>query len=213
MRIVVFGAGVQGTLFAVRLSLGGHEVSLVARGLRAAQLARYGAIIEDTRSGRRWRAELPVSEKLEPDCAAELCLVTVRREQLESVLPISAARRKSRDLFSSSITPTGLSLFMRLWDAIEWFPPSPASPAGSKTMSIISSKFRSKRRLSKRLRRTSLPFSARQGFVFGRSRTWTLGFVATRYSLRRLAALFARRTATQGSSPTIATPLGHSFWR
>jgi ketopantoate reductase len=25
MRIVVFGAGVQGTLFAVRLSLGGHD--------------------------------------------------------------------------------------------------------------------------------------------------------------------------------------------
>ncbi len=81
------GPGVQGTLFAVRLSLGGHEVSLVARGSRAAQLARCGAIIEDIRSGRRWRAELPVSEKLEPDCAAELCLVTVRREQLESVLP------------------------------------------------------------------------------------------------------------------------------
>ena len=93
------GPGVQGTLFAVRLSLGGHEVSLVARGSRAAQLARCGAIIEDIRSGRRWRAELPVSEKLELDCAAELCLVTVRREQLESVLPIFAATQIPRFVF------------------------------------------------------------------------------------------------------------------
>jgi 2-dehydropantoate 2-reductase len=99
MRIVVFGAGVQGTLFAVRLSLGGHEVRLVARGSRAAQLARCGAIIEDIRSGRRWRANLPVSETLEPDCAAELCLVTVRREQLESVLPILAATQIPRFVF------------------------------------------------------------------------------------------------------------------
>ena len=168
MRIVVFGAGVQGTLFAVRLSQGGHEVSLVARGSRAAQLARCGAMIEDIRSGRGWRAELPVSETLEPDCAAELCLVTVRRESNLKAFCLYSPRRKSRDLFFSSITPTGLSLFMRLWDANEWFPRSPASPAGSKTMSIISSKSRSKRRLSKRLRRTSSPFSARQGFVFGR---------------------------------------------
>jgi 2-dehydropantoate 2-reductase len=99
MRIVVFGAGVQGTLFAVRLSLSGHDVSLVARGSRAAELARGGAAIEDIRSGRLWRADLPVSEKLEPDCAAELCLVTVRREQLESVLPIFAATQIPRFVF------------------------------------------------------------------------------------------------------------------
>jgi 2-dehydropantoate 2-reductase len=99
MRIVVFGAGVQGTLFAVRLSLGGHEVSLVTRGSRAAQLARCGAIIEDIGSGRRWHAELPTSEELEHDCPAELCLVTVRREQLESVLPIFEATQIPRFVF------------------------------------------------------------------------------------------------------------------
>jgi 2-dehydropantoate 2-reductase len=99
MRIVVFGAGVQGTLFAVRLSLGGHEVRLVARGSRATQLARCGAIIEDIRSGRRWRADLAVSATLEPDCAAELCLVTVRREQLEGVLSILAATQIPRFVF------------------------------------------------------------------------------------------------------------------
>jgi 2-dehydropantoate 2-reductase len=113
MRIVVFGAGVQGTLFAVRLALGGHEISLVAREARAVQLARSGAIIEDIRSGRRWRAELPVSERLEPNCEAELCLVTVRREQLEAFC-LCSPQRRSRDLFFSSIMPTGPSFFTRL---------------------------------------------------------------------------------------------------
>jgi 2-dehydropantoate 2-reductase len=99
MRIAVFGAGVQGTLFAVRLSLARHEVELVARGSRATELRDFGAVIEDLRSGQRWRAQLPVSESLDPNSAAELCLVTVRREQLENVLPILAATRIPRFVF------------------------------------------------------------------------------------------------------------------
>jgi 2-dehydropantoate 2-reductase len=99
MRIVVFGAGVQGTVFAVRLSLAGHEVRLVARGSRANELRSSGAVIEDIRSGRQWRAELPVSEGLNPDYTADLCLVTVRREQLEKVLPNFAATPIPRFVF------------------------------------------------------------------------------------------------------------------
>jgi ketopantoate reductase len=37
-----------------------------------------------------WRKVLPVLEKLPPDVAADVCLVTVRREQIETVLPILA---------------------------------------------------------------------------------------------------------------------------
>jgi 2-dehydropantoate 2-reductase len=99
MRIVVFGAGVQGTVFAVRLSLAGHEVRLVARGSRANELRGSGAVIEDIRSGRQWRAELPMSESLNTDFTADLCLVTVRREQLENVLPIFAATAIPRFVF------------------------------------------------------------------------------------------------------------------
>jgi len=37
-NIVVFGSGVQGTLFGVRLQAAGHHVTLIARGNRAEQL-------------------------------------------------------------------------------------------------------------------------------------------------------------------------------
>jgi ketopantoate reductase len=46
VNIVVFGAGMQGTLYGVRLASAGHRVILVARGQRAAELRRRGAVIE-----------------------------------------------------------------------------------------------------------------------------------------------------------------------
>ena len=51
MRNVV-GVGVQATIFVVRLSGAGHEVMLIARGSRPAELERRGAITENIRSRR-----------------------------------------------------------------------------------------------------------------------------------------------------------------
>jgi len=85
------GAGVQGTLYGVRLALRGHSVTLVARSRRAAELREQGAVIEHASSGQRQVMPLPVSEQLPPHLRADLCLVTVRREQLMNVLPLLAA--------------------------------------------------------------------------------------------------------------------------
>jgi NAD(P)-dependent dehydrogenase (short-subunit alcohol dehydrogenase family) len=87
LRIVVLGAGVQGTVFAVRLALAGHQVTLVSRPERAIELRREGAAIQDLKNMRICTKTLPVLERLPPDIPAELCLVTVRREQIETVLP------------------------------------------------------------------------------------------------------------------------------
>src|ERR1700676_1161748 len=87
MKIVILGAGVQGTLYGVRLARAGHDVTLVARGLRAKELRAQGAVIQHAITGRRDTVHLPVSEMLSSDADADLCLVTVRREQLPTVLP------------------------------------------------------------------------------------------------------------------------------
>jgi 2-dehydropantoate 2-reductase len=86
LRIVILGAGVQGTVFAVRLSIVGHQVTLVARPDRAAELRREGASIQDAATSLIRTRVLPVFEKLSPDMVADMCLVTVRREQMETVL-------------------------------------------------------------------------------------------------------------------------------
>ena len=45
--ILVYGAGVIGTLYAARLQDGGNHVTVVARGQRLADIRRYGLELED----------------------------------------------------------------------------------------------------------------------------------------------------------------------
>ena len=86
MQIVVVGAGVQGTLYGVRLARAGHAVTLIARGRRAQELRHLGAVIEHALTGEREMRRLPVAPALTPEMSADLCLVTVRREQLAGTL-------------------------------------------------------------------------------------------------------------------------------
>jgi 2-dehydropantoate 2-reductase len=100
MTIMILGAGVQGTLLGVRLARAGHSVTLIARGNRAAELRAGGAAVRNAITGRSDTMHLPVVEKLASNTRADLCLVVVRREQIEEVLPdLRAASAIKRTIF------------------------------------------------------------------------------------------------------------------
>jgi ketopantoate reductase len=86
LKIVILGAGVQGTVFAVRLALAGHHVTLISRPARARELRDAGVTIQNAETSRIYTKVLPVLESLPPDFFADICLVTVRREQIQTVL-------------------------------------------------------------------------------------------------------------------------------
>jgi 2-dehydropantoate 2-reductase len=86
MNVLVFGAGVQGTLYGLRLAQAGHSVTLIARGPRAAELRRFGAVIRNAATGYSESLNLPVSEIIPKGQRADLCFVFVRREQIDSAL-------------------------------------------------------------------------------------------------------------------------------
>lgn len=83
-RVSVVGAGAIGSSLAFLLSKAGHQVSVVARGERLAQLRRDGAIV--TVQGDR-----AVVEVVEAVGAADLILVPVRPWQIEALLPMLKA--------------------------------------------------------------------------------------------------------------------------
>ena len=87
MKYVVLGIGVQGSVYAAKLAAVGCDVSLVARGRRAAELRANGIVVEHAFSKQRNVVRLPVIDRLDARVAADVCLVTVRREQLDAVLP------------------------------------------------------------------------------------------------------------------------------
>jgi 2-dehydropantoate 2-reductase len=93
MQILVFGAGVLGSLFAARLHEAGHDVHLLARGARLAQLREHGVVLIDALTERRTVTPVPLVERLDPDDAYDCVLVPVRKNQIPGVLPVLAANR------------------------------------------------------------------------------------------------------------------------
>ncbi|HOG46091.1 MAG TPA: 2-dehydropantoate 2-reductase N-terminal domain-containing protein [Anaerolineae bacterium] len=94
MDILVFGAGVLGTLYATRLQEAGHRVSLVARGARLAELREHGIVLESAQSGRWTAVGVNIVEALAPDDRYDLAIVLVRHDQLAGALPTLAANRR-----------------------------------------------------------------------------------------------------------------------
>lgn len=102
MRLLVFGAGVLGTLYAARLHGAGHDVTLLARGSRAAELEEHGIILEEEETGRRTQTRLPIITTLGADDRYDAILVLVRRDQMESTLPALAANDSPSIIFMSN---------------------------------------------------------------------------------------------------------------
>ncbi len=84
MRLLVYGAGVTGSLFSARLHEAGHDVSLLARGERLAVLRRHGVQIAEGDSPAVRRVPVPVVEH--PAGRYDLIAVFVRTHQVDAVL-------------------------------------------------------------------------------------------------------------------------------
>ena len=88
MNILVYGAGVVGTLYAARLRGAGHQVTVLARGVRLADIRRNGLVLDDVVTGNRTITRVAVAEQLLAEDCYDMALVAVRRDQLASIMPI-----------------------------------------------------------------------------------------------------------------------------
>jgi len=107
MTILVYGAGVLGSVYAARLHDAGHAVSILARGQRLADLRAHGIVLDDARTGARTTTRIPVVERLAPDDAYDLVLVLVRWSQVAAVLPALAANRRTPTVLFMVSNPVG----------------------------------------------------------------------------------------------------------
>lgn len=90
MRILVYGAGVIGSVFAGRLAASGNDVTVLARGRRLEELKRNGVVLSFPGETREERVSVKIIEQLAPDDSFDYILVVMQRTQVDSVLPILA---------------------------------------------------------------------------------------------------------------------------
>jgi 2-dehydropantoate 2-reductase len=98
VRILVFGAGVIGSVYAVKLLQAGHEVVMLARGRRLSDLQTHGLVLEEATSAKRTVLAVQSVGELAPDDRYELVLVPVRSGQLASTLPVLTAMNDGSDV-------------------------------------------------------------------------------------------------------------------
>jgi 2-dehydropantoate 2-reductase len=107
VNILVYGAGVIGTLYAARLRDSGHRVTMLARGIRLKDIRNYGLVLEDIVSGHRSITQVDTTESLNPDDRYDAVFVTVRRDQLKSALQDLAANRGTPTILFMLNNPSG----------------------------------------------------------------------------------------------------------
>ena len=93
MRVLIYGAGVIGQIYAGRLHEAGHEVTVLARGQTLDTLARDGIALAS--GGTSCLSRVTVTGHVGANSSFDLALVTVRSDQVEGILPALAGLRAS----------------------------------------------------------------------------------------------------------------------
>jgi len=99
MRVLVYGAGVLGSLYGAKLRAAGHAVTILARGHRFQFICENGIVLMDGYGEHRTEHEIPVVDRLDPNDPYDLILVFLRKHQIASILAELAASSAPDILF------------------------------------------------------------------------------------------------------------------
>lgn len=98
-RILVIGAGVNGSICAARLREAGVDVTVLARGKRVEEIRSQGLVLEDVLRKTSSVTPVPVVDELRPDDVYDYVLVVVRKNQVAALLPTLQANRSPNIVF------------------------------------------------------------------------------------------------------------------
>ena len=85
-RILIYGSGVIGSIYALRFAKAGHEVSVLARGDRLKALRERGVVIRQIFLDKEEQADVDVLDAIPSDRHFDIIIAAVRSGQVTSVL-------------------------------------------------------------------------------------------------------------------------------
>ena len=110
-RILIYGTGVIGSIYAVKLSNAGYDVSVIARGSRLQSLKTKGLLYSENNSVKK--ATVTILDKLNPTDVFDYIFVPVRYEQIETALSELAANN-SPNIVTMVNNPKGYATWENL---------------------------------------------------------------------------------------------------
>lgn len=97
-RILFFGTGVIGSIYAGKLALSGQNVTVLARGKRSEELQQKGLVLFSEKFGEE-KPKVSVISELKNDDIYDYVFVTLRNDNIKDVLPILSKNQSENFVF------------------------------------------------------------------------------------------------------------------
>lgn len=109
MRILIYGAGIQGSYLAHSLMKGDNQVTLLARGKRKEELLSDGVVLYHRLQRKLTKDNIRVIEKLQPEDKYDLIFVTMKYSDFPAIIEPLAKNCSQTILFiGNQLNATGL---------------------------------------------------------------------------------------------------------
>lgn len=108
MKILIYGAGVLGSLYAARLQEVGQEVSILARGQRLTNIRDHGIVLENGETRHQTAIHVKAVEQLAPTDAYDLVVVLMPKQYIPNILPNLAANQHTPNVLFMFNNAAGL---------------------------------------------------------------------------------------------------------
>lgn len=125
-KILIFGAGVIGSTFGGLLSMAGHEVTILARNKRLAELQEKGLLLQTAKAKMPVKADAKIISKLSQNDVYDFVVVALRKDQVNQALNVLAENQSKNFIFMVN-NPSGYSDWINALGADRVIPAFPGS--------------------------------------------------------------------------------------
>jgi 2-dehydropantoate 2-reductase len=106
MKILIYGAGVIGSIFAGKIAQKGYDITILARGNRYNELKEKGIILKNCLNNKIIQKNIKAIETLNTNDVYDYIIVTVQNTQIDDILPI-LEKNKSKNIVFVVNNPLG----------------------------------------------------------------------------------------------------------
>ena len=106
MKILIYGAGVIGSIFAGKLAKNGYNITVLARGNRYKEILENGIILKNSLNNKLETIKTNVIMTLNENDTYDYIIVAVQNNQIDDILPI-LAKNKSQNIVFVVNNPLG----------------------------------------------------------------------------------------------------------
>lgn len=111
IKILIYGAGVIGSIFAYKLKTGNNDVSILARGKRLEDLKNNGLVIQDDIFHKTYKTDIKIVETIDKEDQYDLIVVIMQRQQVSNILPILKENISPTIIFTGN-NPSGADEYL-----------------------------------------------------------------------------------------------------